>query len=235
MLNKNTINVLQALNSITNSVILNYPTTILNNSAGDVIVKMNMKALDTDSIPEIGIYNLSEFISTFKLFEDYKCVINENIINISNESSTLQYLTTNTSVLENFNKKEDLFVSTENVATVSSFVLTKEDVKTIKSAASVFKELTDIIIQSKDGDIIVKLGTTNNFNAKSNSFSIKKTQVDGVSTQKEFIVKVPSDNFNSLPLSEYSLEVKYNEERDAYRLLLNSTEIDIKVLMAIKK
>lgn len=125
MLNKNTINVLQALNSITNSAILNYPTTILNNSAGDVIVKMNMESLDSEPIPEIGIYNLSEFISTFKLFEDYECSIADNVINISSENSALQYLTTNTSVLENFNKKEDLFVSTENVATVSTFTLTK--------------------------------------------------------------------------------------------------------------
>ena len=80
MLNANTINVLSAMNSITNSVILNYPTTILNNSAGDVIVKLNLESLDSDPIPEIGIYNLSEFISTFKLFEEYDCSIDGNVI-----------------------------------------------------------------------------------------------------------------------------------------------------------
>lgn len=232
MLNPNTINVLSAMNSITNSVILNYPTTILNNSAGDVVVRLNMESLDSDPIPEIGIYNLSEFISTFKLFTEYECGITENVINISNGDSALQYLTTNTSVLENFNKKEDLFTKTESVATVSEFTLTNDDVKTIKQAAGVFKDLSDIIIESKDGDIVVKLGSTNNFNAKSNSFSIKKV---GVNSAKEFIVKIPAENFNSLPASDYTFEIKYNEAKDAYRLLLTSTEIDIKVLMAIKK
>jgi len=232
MLNQNTINVLSAMNSITNSAILNYPTTILNNSAGDVIVKLNMETLDADPIPEIGIYNLSEFISTFKLFPEYECNIDENVINISNGDSSLQYLTTNVSVLENFNKKEDLFTSTEAVATVSTFTLSNDDVKTIKQAAGVFKDLADIIIDSKDGDIIVKLGSTNNFNAKSNSFSIKKP---GVNSTKEFTVKIPAENFNALPASDYTFEVKYNEQRDAYRLLLASTEIDMKVLMAIKK
>ncbi len=232
MLNKNTINVLSAMNSITNSVILKYPTTILNNSAGDVVVKLNLETLDSDPIPEIGIYNLSEFISTFKLFPEYECSITDNIITISNENSSLQYLTTNTNVLENFNKKEDLFTNTEKVATVSEFTLTNDDVKTIKQAAGVFKDLTDIIVEAKDGDVIVKLGSANNFNAKSNSFSIKKV---GINSAKEFTIKIPAENFNALPASDYVFEVKYNEAKDAYRLLLTSTEIDMKVLMAIKK
>lgn len=232
MLNKNTINVLSAINSITNSAILKYPTTVLNNSAGDVVVKLNLETLDADPIPEIGIYNLSEFISTFKLFDEYECSISDNVINITSDDSAIQYLTTNTSVLENFNKKEDLFTSTEAVATVSSFTLTNADMKRIKQASGVFKDLSDIIIESKDGDILVKLGSTNNFNAKSNSFSIKKL---GVKSSKEFVVKVPAENFNSLPASDYTFEVKYNEKRDAFRLLMNSTEIDMKILMAIKK
>jgi len=232
MLNKNTINILSAMNSITNSAILKYPTTILNNSAGDVVVSLNMETLDSDPIPEIGIYNLSEFINTFKLFDEYECNITDNVINITSEDSAIQYLTTNTSVLENFNKKEDLFTTTESVGTVSSFTLTNADVKRIKQAAGVFKDLTDIIVEAKDGDVIVKLGSTNNFNAKSNSFSIKKI---GVNSSKEFTVKIPAENFNALPASDYTFEVKYNEQRDAYRLLMKSTEIDMKILMAIKK
>jgi hypothetical protein len=232
MLNQNTINVLSAMNSITNSAILKYPTSILNNSAGDVVVSLNMETLDADEFPEIGIYNLSEFISTFKLFDEYECNITDNVINITSDDSAIQYLTTNTNVLENFNKKEDLFTSTENVTTVSSFTLTNDDMKRIKQASGVFKDLSDIIIESKDGDINVKLGSTNNFNAKSNSFSIKKS---GINSAKEFVVKIPAENFNTLPASEYNFEVKYNEQRDAYRLLVKSAEIDMKVLMAIKK
>lgn len=233
MLNKNVINMLQSLNGITNSGILKYPTTILNNSAGDVVVKVNLESLDPESFDNIGIYNLSEFISIFKLFgSDYTCNISDGIINVTSGNNSVQYLTTNLAVLENHDKDEKIFSSTESVPTICSVKLTIEDLKTIKSASSVFKELTDIVFISKDNDLTIKLGSTNNFNANSNSFSVKKPNVDGT---KEFTVKIPADNFNALPLGEYTLEFKYNEQRDAYRVIIKSTEVDITVLMAVKK
>lgn len=232
MLNKNTINVLQSLNTITNSAILKYPTTVLNNPAGDVVVKLNLSTLDADAFQDIGIFNLSEFISTFKLFDEYDCSISDGVISISSDNNSLQYLTTSVNVLENFNKDENLFSSTAAVPSVAKFSLTPEDVKTIKSASGVFKDLEDIIIESKDKDITIKLGSTNNFNAKSNSFSIRKPGQDAT---KEFVLKIPAENFNSLPVSDYTFEVKYNEQRDAYRVLLTSNEADVQVLLAIKK
>jgi hypothetical protein len=231
MLNRNVVNVLHALNSITNSAILRYPTTVLNNTTGDIVVKLNVKALDETPFEDFGIYNLSEFLSTFKLFEKYDVVAEPGLLNIKGENSTLEYLITNTAVLENHNKSENLFTSTEDVPTVASFSLSKEDVKMIKSAAGVFKDLTDIILESRDGDIMVKLGSSNNFNAKSNSYSVKKE----ANTSKEFSIKIPAENFNTLPTSDYNFEVKYNEPKNAYRILINSTEIDMTILMAIKK
>lgn len=103
--------------------------------------------------------------------------------------------------------------------------------KTIKSAANIFKDLSDIIIESQDGDIFLKLGSSNNFNAQSNSFGIKIPS----KCTKEFKIKIPAENFMSIPLSEYEFKVKYNSERDAYRLILKSTESSIEILMAIKK
>ena len=231
MLNKEIINTLQALNGITNSAILKYPTTILNNPAGDVVVKVQLDTMDPEPFDEMGIYNLGEFISTFKLLPECETSISDGIINISSGNNSLQYLTTNVNVLENFNKTEDLFTKTESVPTVATFSLTTDDVRTIKSAAGVFKDLQDIIISSEDGKLSIKLGSSNNFNARSNSFALKK---DGTAT-KEFTVKIPAENFNAIPMSDYTFEVKYNEERDAYRILLHSIDADIKILMAIKK
>jgi len=231
MLSKKLINVLQLMNSVTNSVILKYPTTVLNNPAGDVVAKINIQAIDPDEFSDIGIFNLSEFISTFKLFNEYSCSVSDNIINIKDDTSSLQYLSTSPNVLENFNKSEKLFESTNAVPSVGNFTVSVEHMKTIKSAASIFKDLSDIIIESQDGDIFLKLGSSNNFNAHSNSFGIK---IPATCT-KEFKIKIPAENFMSIPLSEYNFEVKYNSERDAYRLLLKSTESDIEILMAIKK
>jgi len=231
MLNNNVINALQALNGITNSAILRYPTTVLNNSAGDMLVKLDFSSLDTESFDELGIFNLSEFISTFKLFNDYKCSVQNNVINITSGNSSIQYLTTNTAVLENFNKKESVFEGTEKVPSVCDIVLTQDDIKAVKSASAVFKDLEDIIFIAKDGDLEIKLGTSNSFNASSNSFSIRKPNSG---CTKDFTVKIPAENFNSVPLSDYNFSVKYNEERDAYRVLLKSTEVDVSILLAVK-
>lgn len=232
MLNKNVIGTLKALNSITNSGIIRYPTTILNNPSGDVVVKLGLDKLDTDSFDDIGIYNLSEFISTFSLFDDYECSINDNIISIKSKDSSVQYLTTNIAVLGNHDKSDSIFTSTAKFPSVCSAEITISDMKKIKSASSIFKELTEIIFISKDGDLSISLGNTNNFNAKSNSFSIAKNNVN---CTKEFSIKVPSENFNSLPLSNYMLEVKYNESRDVFRIMLNSLDSDVSVLLAVKK
>ena len=231
MLNKNVTNILQTLNGITNSVVFNYPTTILNNVAGDIVVKLNMKALDSDEFSTFGVYNMAEFLNVFKLFETYTATLTENILTITDTNSSVQYLTTNVNILENHNKNETIFASTESVATVATFTLSKDNIKNIKAASGIFKDLEDIVVTSQDGDIFITLGSVNNFNARSNSFT---TKVEA-STSKEFAIKIPSTNFNSIPVSNYTLEVKYNESKDAYRVLLKSTEIDMQVLLAVKK
>jgi len=231
MINKNVVTVLQTLNNITNSVIFKYPTTILNNVAGDIVVKLDMKKLDPDEFPTFGIYNLNEFLNIFKLFNDYNTNLIENVINVSDGKSSVQYLTTNINILENYNKNEAIFTSTESVPSVATFDLSKEALKGIKAASGIFKDLDDIVVTSQDGDVFVTLGSVNNFNAKSNSFSTKLE----ATTSKEFVIKIPSDNFNSIPLSNYVVEVKYNESRDAYRVLLKSTEISMQILLAVKK
>lgn len=231
MLNKNVINVLQALNNITNSVVLKYPVSILNSVAGDVVVRLNVESLDKDAFEPFGIYQLSEFLSTFKLFDEYTASISDNVININGGDSSIQYLSTKLNVLENHDKSETLITSTQGVPSVATLELSKEHVKTIKSASGVFKDLTDIVLESQDGSMTIKLGGANNFNARTNSFSIHRE----ATTTKEFSVRIPSENFNSLPTSSYKIEVKYNESKDAYRVIAASTEIDMQILLAVKK
>ena len=83
------------------------------------------------------------------------------------------------------------------------------------SATGVFKDLSEVLFTSQDGDIIVSLGATNKFNAKSNKFSVTKN----ANTTKEFEIKIPVDNFKMLPASEYTVAVKYNSSKKSYTLL----------------
>ena len=230
MLNKKLVNVLGALTGIASSVVLKYPVTILNSDAGDIVIRLNIQPLDETPFEEFGIYNLSEFLSTFKLFNDYKCTQEENSIKIDSDGSSLQYLCTNLAALESHNKPASLIERIEVFPSVATFTLTKDDVKLIKSAAGVFKTLNDVVFEASD-KMVIKLDNTNSFNAKSNTFAIKKES----EITQSFKVTIPSENFITLPLSDYTVEVKYNESKQAYRIIMKSTEIDMQVLLAVKK
>ena len=78
----------------------------------------------------------------------------------------------------------------------------------------------------------MSLGATNKFNARDNSYKIRK---DAQST-KEFEIKIPVENFKKIPESEYSFEVKYNEARDAYRILMKNKSLSgLKIIMSVIK
>jgi hypothetical protein len=233
MLNTNITSMLQSINGITNTVVLKYPTTVINSAPGDVIVKIDMSELDSEQFPDTGIFNLNEFLNIFKLFDDRDVTIVDGILNITNKNKTqsASYISTDLHLLEDYNKDTKSFNSTENVPSVSEFTLTNEDIKKIKQASTVFKDLSDVIIVAKDGAVSIGLGAGTNFNAKTNSYNIN---LDAESS-KEFKLNISAENFNNLPNSDYLVKIKYNSTRDAYRILLDSTDVNMQILMAVKK
>lgn len=234
MLNKQTIYALSAISGITNTVVLKHPVTIANSAAGDVIVHMNVSQFDPETFEDIGIYNLSEFLSTFKLFSDERVVKQDaGKINITDGSTDLSYITSNIALLSEYNKTDEAFTKTESVPSVAEFKITTDDIKKIKSASGIFSDLSDLCVTSQDGVITLSLTAENKFNAKSNTFNVRKSDC---TTSKEFEIKLPVSNFVNVPASEYLVTVRYNSAVNAYRIMLNSTEItDFKILMAIKK
>ncbi len=55
MFNKNVTDVLTQLNGITNSVILKYPQTVAVSESQDMLVLVDISALDSEGFPEIGL------------------------------------------------------------------------------------------------------------------------------------------------------------------------------------
>lgn len=233
MFNKNVIDVLSQVNGITNSVILKYPTTVVVSESQDMMLQIDISSLDGDQFPDLGLKDsLTEFLNLFKLFADDRSVeIEGSTVNVSAGSSASCYITDNIALMDAYNKDPEQFAKTEAVPSVASFDLGVEDIKNIKSATGVFKDLSEVIFQSQDGDMKVSLGATNKFNAKSNTYSVTKN----ANTSKEFEVKIPVENFKMLPVSEYNVEVKYNSARDSYRILmLNKSLEGFKILLSVK-
>ena len=93
------------------------------------------------------------------------------------------------------------------------------------------KDLDEVIFTSSDGDVKIWIGATNKFNAKSNSFSVMKY----CNATKDFEIKIPIENFKKIPTGDYTLEIKYNSARDAYRILLKNKDLEsFKLLLSVK-
>jgi hypothetical protein len=233
MFNKDTINVLQEVNKITNSVILKYPTTIAVSETQDIMVSFDTGSLDPEGFGEIPLKDsLSDFLSLFKLFEGERDVsIEGNLININSGAVSSSYIFDNIALMDAYNKSPEQFEKTEQVPTVASFELLVNDIKSIGSASGVFKDLSEVIFKAQDGDMTVSLGATNKFNAKSNRYSVTKA----CDSSKELEIKIPIENFKMLPVSDYNVEVKYNSARDAYRILMTSKSLkDFKIILSVK-
>jgi hypothetical protein len=233
MFNKSVIDVLSQVNGITNSIILKYPTTIAVSESQDMMISFDVSNLDPDQFPDLGLKDsLSDFLNLFKLFPNERMVeIDGSTINVSSGRSFSCYITDNIALMDAYNKDQEQILKTETAPSVASFDLSAADIKNIKSASSVFKDLSEVIITSQDSDINISIGATNKFNAKSNTYSLIKAAI----TSKEFEIKIPVDNFKMIPSSDYTIEVKYNSSRNSYRILMINKSLDgFKILMSVK-
>ena len=233
-MNKELTNTLSQLNSITNTVILKYPITVAASEAKDIYVHLDVSQLDFNTFPDIGLNNnLNNYLNLFKLFDDNRTVTySKDTIEISSGEITSSYITDNVALMEAYDISLDQFQKTEEVPTVCSIDLTVDDIKKLKAATGVFKDLSEIIIKCQDSEVSMSLGATNKFNARDNSYKIKKN----VSSTKDFEIKIPVENFKKLPESEYTFEVKYNESRGAYRILMKNKALSgLKIIMSVIK
>lgn len=231
MLNKQTQKVLKELNTITNSGIISYPETVLVSEQQDIMVRVNLGALDSEEFPKIHLMNnISEFLSLMSMFDEPKVDINEKEIKLTENGKNSTFLFDNPVLMQSFDKDTEQFERTKEVPDVSVFTLSPEDFKDISKASGVFKDLEEVIIRAQDGDTELVLGNTSSFNARSNTYSIDKPQT----STKEFEVKIPIQNFKMLPVSEYTVHVKYNQARDAHRVFLKNDTINLEIIMSVK-
>ena len=233
MFNSNTLDVLQSINQITNSVILEYPVTVAVAETGDIQIYFDISKVDSEEFPSLGLMDsLSEFLQLFKLFpEDRSVSIQDNVLSVKSGRQASTFISSNLVLMDAYKKDATQFERTEAAPSAAVFELAVDDMRQIKSASGVFRDLTEVIITSKDGEIDISLGATNRFGARSNTYSVTKdAQAD-----KEFEIKIPVENFKVLPNSDYEVQVKYNSKRNSYRILMINKSLDgFKIMLSVK-
>jgi hypothetical protein len=170
-------------------------------------------------------------LAIFKLFSDDRTVKRiDNLINVSDGSSSVNYIVS-TEKQCGYVDKTAAFSTTEEVPTVCEFVLSKDNLKNLRQASGIFKDLDEYLFETTDSGLKISLASTNSFNAKSNTYNINAI----AKSSKEFKIKLPVGNLNMIPIGDYKIEVKHNSARDAYRLLLKSTDLEnFKILLSLK-
>ena len=228
MFNEKSITVIKSLIPVSNQFIFKTPRTNFVDEYKQIVGSLNTEILG-ENFPEegIAIYDTSTFINTLQLIDDPEREITyddeHHIINISNDEAEVKYLTSDPSIIEDVDYK--IIESTKKVKSVLKFTLNKDIFNKLSKASNVFKELDTIVI-SKNGEVIISLDTNESFNKINNKYQLKISDYeDDGFTGKQ--IKIPKESFLRVPKMDYTLEVKYNEERDAYRLILSNKILEL--------
>ena len=216
MLNTNTQSVLKSILPINNSFIMSYPKMTIVDEFKTVMGMIDMEKLG-DEFEEIGIFDGAKFLGALDLMQDATFTLNNNIITAKDETSSMNFLTSSPSSLEDVTAKESIFETTIAAPSVTEFDITSDTLSRVKKAAGIFKTMNALFLTCVNGTVTMRLGAKETFNISDNSYSIGVDTT--TNTSKDFELPIPLENVMKLPNVDYTVHVKYNEERDVYRVL----------------
>lgn len=228
MFNKDLVEQLKKLNSITDSVIMRYPVTTMVSNAGDILCNLKVDNFDTDNFEEFGLYELSKLINLFGLFKNYEVENKEDCLIIKAGPKSAVLKKSELFLLEDFDKKSSVIETTKNsekAVTVSSFTICADDVMQLKKAGSILSETEGIKFEGIDGDTKVGLININRFESSGDTFGAEFFNT----SNKNFNIKITKENFNKLPNCDYDVIIKYNEAQNVYRIIFSTDNFDIMV------
>lgn len=222
MFNSKFVDFLKTFNKISNGVILEYPVTVGKTDCSDVGFKFDISQFDDSGFSEkIGLIDLSSFLNIFNLVDDPEIGYKDGVITTKGDGCNVSYITSAIDIISQFEFSPKQFEVMDSKPSVAEFPLTANDIKKLKSAASSFKELNAITIKG-DESISISLTQVGKFSQSSNSFEIVKGDF---SSEKNFSKDISIETFGKIPVIDYTVKVKYNEAKDAYRFLFVADNI----------
>lgn len=218
MLNKDTRGILKSLISVNNSMIIE-PVMHGCDEFKSILFRAKLTELEED-IQEFGIFDMGSFLSSLDLLEDSVVTLDGNTITATDNTSTLKFITSDVSALENISIKPTIIDSTLKVDSALEFNFGAELIGRIKKASAVFKTFDTLFIIKTANSVQLKMGTKDSFSKSNNSFAIN-VEAD-LDIGKEFELALPLESLLKIPAMDYTLLVKYNQEKDAYRVVLEN-------------
>ncbi len=216
MLNKNTIQVLQSITPITNSAIISYPITTIQNASRDVLGNINLEALGEEAFDEFGIFDLSSFLGAVGILDEPVITMENKVISAKDTDSSIKFVTSSVAAIEDFTTDPRKITSTVSAPSVVSVNIETDMIAKIRKGVNLFKTLKDVFIIKNDDGVFLKTGNKESFARNDNSYQVQLTP--SVNEGENFELAIPVENFLSLPAIDYTLNVKHNPNAGEYRI-----------------
>lgn len=233
MLCERTCALLNSLSGISDTCILRYPLTIINDDCKSVIARLDLSEFE-DEFEPIGLNDkISNLTSIISMFNEPEITRVDNILCIkdSDQKIDTQFVTDSVDLLANTEFKSDVFDRIVNSLTVAEFNLDKEDIVRLKKAHSVYNDLDDVILESTEDGIKISLGALSKYSRSENKFSLVKDTEGEV--KKEFTCAVAFDLLQRIPQVSYNVQVKFSERTNTYALVLTNTDLKVQIILSV--
>ncbi len=227
MFKQDTREILKSLIPITNKFVIQSPRIVFTDEFKQIVCSFDVSQIE-EFKEKIAINDMANFLSAADLLEDPEITIKDRIINIKNSKSSIKYLTSDLKSIDETSYK--VVESTKGVNTIFSFTMSTDLIESLSKAMQVFKTSDTVFIKKEGESVSISLGQNESFNAATNEFSIN---IEDYDSSTDFEVKIPAQSLLRIPTLEYNFEVKYNEERDSYRIYLSNQVLEI-VLSTIR-
>ncbi len=218
MLNNNTQEVLKSLLPMNNSFVVDYPSMTIVDEHKTMMGRINTEILD-DEFETFGIYDGANFLSALGLLDNAEIELKDNLIVAKDDNTVMNFLTSSPSSLEDSVAKHSVFDTTLAAESVLEFEITVDTINRLKKAAGVFKTMNALSIVKSD-DVYMKMATKDTFAASKNEFNVKITP--DLDIAQSFDISIPLENILKLPVVDYTVKVKYNKDKDVYRVIFHN-------------
>jgi len=218
MLNENSIQILQSIVNITNSAILSYPVTTIQNQNRNVIANIDFSKID-DEFEEYGIFDLSSFLGALSVLEAPVITLQNKVIEAKDSDSQIKFVTSSPSSLEDFTTNPAKITTTCSAKSVVEVQIDTDLINRIRKGASVFKTLKDLFIIKEGDKIILKTGNKESFARQDNSYTINLEP--SLCHGDDFNIAIPIDNFLSLPAMDFNLAIKQGPD-GSFRVVMEN-------------
>jgi len=209
MLNPASIQILQAISNITNSAILDYPVTTIQNVNKSILGNIDLSKVDTE-FESYGIFDLSSFLGALSVLEEPTIILDNKMVIAKDLDSTIKFVTSSPASLEDFTTDTEKITSTLAAPSVVEVEIDTDLINRIRKGASVFKTLKDLFIIKEGDKITLKTGNKESFARQDNSYTIELSP--SINSGDNFNIAIPIDNFLSLPAMNFKLAIKKKGE-----------------------